>query len=552
MYGQYDFPMNLHRRETPGNPYAAAMRLTEAAVLVHAGKAGQAAKLLREVLSQNPNDATALYMLGDIAASQGNDKPALDLLTRSLKVSPGHLAARTRRAQVLLQMGDGAAALEDVRHLLAEQPRNPDYRMLQARALEAVEDFAASVDVWRALAEEYPDTAGCWIGYGTALRLLGHRDEGIAAYRRAIAADPASGDAWWALADVKTFRFDDADVAEMSKQLARPDLPGASRVRLHFALGKAHADRGLYEGAFTHYAKGNALHRDTIRHDPDVLSRFVAGCKQHLTAEFFKQRAGHGSPSRAPIFLVGMMRAGSTLVEQILASHSQIEGTRELADLAAVSRRLQAEAAAQGLSHWQVLERLSAGDAAKLGEHYLDAVEPHRHQGKPFFLDKMGANYSLIGLIQLILPEARIIDVRRHPLACGFSIFSQLFPHGQNDCYRLEDIGRQYRDYVELMAHFDAALPGRVHRVFYEDMVAQPEREIQRMFDYLGVPFEAQCLDFHQTRRVVATVSAEQVRRPIYKEALEQWRHFEPWLKPLADTLGPVLAAYPEVPQAWR
>jgi len=539
-------------RAPPPNPYADQLRLCEAAALVHGGKPGQAANLLKEILSRRPDDATALSMLGDIAASQGRDGPALELLSRALKASPGLLAARSSRANVLLRTGAATAALEDIELLLAQRPRDPDYRQLRARALEAVEDHAAAVEIWRELAEDYPDNAHGWIRYGTALRLLGHGEEGIAAYRRAIAIDPSSGAAWWALADLKTFRFEDADLAEMETQLARPATAATDRVRLHFALGKAYADRERYEASFGHYAKGNALHRATIRHDPAVLGNYVAGCRQVFTADFFARRAGFGSPGPAPIFVVGMMRAGSTLVEQILASHSQVEGTRELSDLAALSRRIESDAASAGLTYWQVLERLGPGDAEKLGARYLAAVEPHRRLGRPFFVDKMGANFSLIGLIHLCLPEARIIDVRRHPLACGFSMFAQLFPQGQNDCYRLEDIGRLYRDYVELTAHFDAVLPGRIHRVFYEDLVAEPEREVRRLLDHLGLPFEAQCLDFHKTRRVVATVSSEQVRRPIYKDALEQWRHFEPWLGPLASSLGPALAAYPAVPEEWR
>jgi tetratricopeptide (TPR) repeat protein len=528
------------------------MRLAEAAALAHGGKPGQAVRLLREYLSRYPDDATALYMLGQIAASQGHDKPALDLLSRSLKFAPGLHAARSNRATVLLRTGAASAALDDIELLLAEQARNPEFRALKATALEAVEDHAAAVEIWRALIEDHPEAVGAWVRYGTALRLLGRREEGIAAYRRAIAIEPSSGEAWWALADLKTFRFEDADVREMERQLARPDLAPADRVRLHFALGKSNADREQYETSFGHYAKGNAMHRSGIKHDPAVLSAYVADCKRVFTTDFLAQRSGFGSPSHAPIFVVGMMRSGSTLVEQILASHSQIEGTRELSDLAAVSRQLQGEAASAGLSYWQVLERMTADDAARLGERYLAAVEPHRKLGRPFFLDKMGANFAHIGLIQMILPEARIIDVRRHPLACGLSIFSQLFPHGQDDCYRLEDIGRLYRDYVELTAHFDSVLPGRIHRVFYEDLVAHPEQEIRRLFEHLGVPFEAQSLEFHKTQRVVATASSEQVRRPIYKDALDQWRHFEPWLEPLKSSLGPVLAAYPGAPQEWR
>lgn len=536
-------------RAMPSNPLPDHLLLCEAAALRHGGKPGPAAKLLRDHLSRHPQDTAALCMLADIAASQGADRPALDLLTRALQASPGLTSARASRADVLLRLGRVPAALEDAQALLAEQPRNADFHALHARALEAMEDYADAADIWRRLAEEHPDTAACWLRYGTALRLLGQRDEAVAAYRRAIAADASCGDAWWALADLKTFRFEDAEVAEMQAQASRPATPAADRVRLHFALGKALADRALYEQSFQHYAQGNALHRATIRHDPAALGAHVERCRQLFTADFFATRAGFGSPSQAPIFVVGMMRAGSTLVEQVLASHSQVEGTRELSDLAAVSRQLQAAAAGEGLGYWQKLEQLGADEAARLGAGYLAAVEPHRRLGKPFFLDKMGANFALVGLIQMILPNARIVDVRRHPLACGFSIFSQLFPHGQNDCYRLEDIGQAYRDYVGLMAHVDQVLPGRVHRVFYEDLVVEPEREVRRLLDHLGLPFEAGCLAFHQTRRVVATASSEQVRRPIYRDALEQWRHFEPWLAPLANSLGPVLDAYPRVPQ---
>jgi tetratricopeptide (TPR) repeat protein len=528
------------------------LRLAEAAALVHARQPAQAARVLRALLAQQPAHPTALHMLADIAVSQGHDRPALDLLNRSLAAAPGQPAVRARRAEVLLRLGDPTAALADVQALLASEPANPDHRVLQARAHEAIGDHATAADVWHALTEAHPRNAGCWLGYGTALRLLGRRGESIAAYRQAIAAEPGCGQAWWALADLKTFRFDDADVAEMERLLNAPGTSAPDRVCLHFALGKACADRADHARAFSHYDQANALHRAGIRHDPAVLSAFVEGCKQALTPEFFSQRTGHGDASTAPVFVVGMMRAGSTLVEQVLASHSQVEGTRELGELAAISRQLEGQAAAQGLSYWQVLAQLTADEAARLGARYLAATAPHRRLGRPVFLDKMGANFTLIGLIQLILPNARIIDVRRHPMACGFSIFSQLFPSGQNDCYSLEDIGRQYHDYVALTAHFDRALPGRVHRVFYEELVASPEREIRRLLDHLGLPFEPACLAFHQTQRVVATVSSEQVRQPIYQSALGHWQHYAPWLGPLADSLGPVLAAYPAVPPAWR
>jgi tetratricopeptide (TPR) repeat protein len=523
-------------------------RLREAAGLLAGGRPGMALKLLKDHLARQPDDAVALHLMSEIALSQGRDDAALDLLTRSLEAMPGLAGARYSRANILLRKGELEAALADADVLLGADARNPRFRVLKAMVLEAVEDYAASVALWRGLTEDYPDAINCWTRYGNALRLLGRRDDSVAAYRRAVAADPSGGDAWLGLADLKTFRFDDADIAAMEAELARPGIASEDRVRLHFALGRAEADRAAYETAFGHYAKGNALHRLSLKHDPDVLSAYVARCKRVFTPEFFAARAGFGSPSPAPVFIVGMMRAGSTLVEQILASHPQIEGTRELSDLAAVSRQLQTG----GVSYWEALEKLDAPTAARMGERYLAAVATHRKLGRPFFLDKMGANFAQIGLIRLILPNARIVDVRRHPLACGFSIFSQLFSSGQNDSYRLSDIGRLYRDYVELTAHFEKVLPGHIHRVIYEDLVADPEGRIRELLDYLGLPFEARCLDFHKSDRVVTTISSEQVRRPIYKSALEQWRHFAPWLEPLANSLGPVLANYPSVPEEWR
>ena len=525
----------------PGR-HAKHPRLREAAAHVARGRIAPAAKLLREFLDRHPQDANALHMLGAIALMQGRDGEAQALLRRS-----DLAAARYSLANLWLRMNQPEAALVEAEALLARDPQNPRFRVLMAMALEAVEDYAKSAEVWRALTQDYPAQINCWTRYGHALRLTGRRDESIAAYRRIIAIDPSNGGAWWSLADLKTYRFDDADVAQMETQLAGPDLAAEDRTQLHFALGKAYADRKLHETSFGHYARANALHRLGIKHDPEVLSAYVARCRRVFTAEFFERRAGFGCAEPGPVFVVGMMRSGSTLVEQILASHSQIEGTRELSDLAAISRELQAAG-----PYPDMLATLDGETTRRLGERYLEATRAHRRLGRPFFVDKMGANFAHVGLIALILPNTKIIDVRRHPLACGFSIFSQLFPQGQNDSYRLSDIAHLYRDYVALMAHFDCVAPGRVHRVFYESLVAEPEAEIRALFAYLGLPFEPQTLRFHESERVVTTVSSEQVRSPLYKGALERWRDFEPWLGPLAAGLGPVLEAYPSVPEEWR
>jgi tetratricopeptide (TPR) repeat protein len=522
-------------------------RLREAAALLDDNRSGPAAKLLREFLKGHPRDATALHLLAETAIRQGRSEEAEALLAQCLELSPDSLAARFSYANTLLQLRKPEAALREAEVLLDREAGNPLFRRLKAIALELTGDYAASAVCWRGLVEDYPAERDCWLRYGHVLRALGLREDCVAAYRKAIEIDPAFGGAYWSLADLKRFRFSETDVAQMEAQLARSDLAAADRTRLHFSLGKAYADLGAFDKSFDHYAKANALHRVGLKHDPDVLTAYVARCKSLFTAEFFRARPDFGCDSRDPIFIVGTARSGSTLVEQILASHPKVEGTRELSDLAALARRLQLESP-RAADYPAMLGKLDAAAATRLGEQYLERTRIHRNPDRPFFTDKMGANFAHLGLLQMILPKAKIVDVRRHPLACGWSIFAQLFPEGQNDAYRLADIGRLYRDYVDLMAHFDRALPGKIHRIFYEELVAGPEAEIRRLLDYLELPFERSCLQFHDTARTVTTASSEQVRSPIYRDALDQWRSYEVWLGPLKAALGPVLDAYPAVP----
>jgi tetratricopeptide (TPR) repeat protein len=523
--------------------------LSEAAALMRVRRYGQAGNLLREYLKSHSQDVSALHLLAENMARQGRTGEALGTLELALAAAPEARAPRYAYAELLAKGNRPGEALAQAEVLLAAEPRNPLFRRLKAIALEAAQQHEAAAELWRALTADYPDEIELWLRYGHALRGTGARDAAVAAYRQAIAYAPSFGAAWWALADMKTVRLDDADIAAMEAQIER--AKPADRVRLNFALGKAYGDRAQYEKSFEHYARANALHRQDLEHDPDVLTGYVARCKRVFAAELFRTRAGMGCPSPDPIFLVGMARAGSTLVEQILASHSKIEGTRELADLAQISRRIQTELGpSAAVNYPQALAMLDGPTLKALGERYIETTRAHRKTGRPFFTDKMGPNFVHVGLIKLILPNAKIVDVRRHPLASGMSIFAQLFPKGENHAYRLADIGRLYRDYADLMAHFDAVLPGAVHRVHYETLVAEPEGEIRRLLGHLGLAFEPQCLDFHQTERVVTTVSAEQVRVPLYRDALAQWRRYEPWLGPLKEALGPALDAYPHAPEA--
>ncbi len=353
------------------------------------------------------------------------------------------------------------------------------------------------------------------------------------------------GEAYWSLANLKTFRFDTADLEAMRSQLAQASLGDEDRCFFEFALGKALEDVGEYALSMEQYLHANQRRRAQIAYEPTEMSELVQRSRQVLDADFFEQRRGFGNPACDPIFIVGLPRSGSTLLEQILASHSAVEGTMELPDLLAIARRLTGPRGVSQLTYPLALAQLSASACRALGDEYLERTRIHRKRGTPFFIDKMPNNFAHVGLIQLALPNARIIDARRQPLACCFSVFKQHFARGQAFSYTLEELGRYYRDYIELMAHFDAVLPGRVHRVNYEELVADTEGEVRRLLRYCGLPFEQGCLRFYENDRAVRTASSEQVRQPIYREGIEHWRHYERWLGPLRDGLGPALAGYP-------
>jgi len=387
-----------------------------------------------------------------------------------------------------------------------------------------------------------------WLSFGHTLKTAGHTERAIAAYRRALELEPGCGDACWSLANLKTFRFEDAEVEAMRVQLARTDLPVEDRYQFEFALGKALEDRGEYAESFAHYVEGNSQRRRTVSYNADENHERVQRAKSVLTAEFFREREGWGEAATGPIFVLGMPRAGSTLIEQILSSHSQVEGTMELPEMNSLARGLRRMAESPREGYVGVLAEQDPEALLALGRSYLERTRVHRRTDAPFFIDKMPNNYLHIGLIRLALPNARIIDARRHPLACCLSVFKQLFARGQNFSYDLHELGRYYRDYVELMAHYDAVLPGLVHRVHYESMVDDTEGQVRRLLDFCGLPFEEGCLRFYENERAVRTASSEQVRKPIYREGKDHFRHYAQWLAPLEDALGEVLASYPAVP----
>lgn len=523
-------------------------RLREAATLVENGRTGAAAKLVREFLHAHTRDAGALWLLAVIALRQEQKGRAEELLQQALDSKPAFAAARFDYANLLLEKKKRKEALVQADILLKREPRNPLFRKLKAEALTVNGDHRAAMQLWHGLVVDYPASPECWVRYGSALRTLGARDDSIAAFRRAVSIDPTFSGGWLSLADMKTFHFVPEDIERMEASLACAEISPDHRSDLHFALGKAYADAMQFETSFQHFARGNALKRVGIQHDPDVLTAYVAKCKSVFSADVFRRHAGAGCGRSDPVFLVGMPRSGSTLVEQILASHSQIEGTEELGDISIVSREIQHLATTEGRDYPQMLAHIDSASLGRYGETYLERTRVYRQSARPFFTDKMGANFAHVGLIHLILPNAKIVDVRRHPMACCFSNYSQVFAKGQNNVYRFSDLARLYCDYVALMAHFDTVLPGKVHRVLYEDLVEHPEREVRRLLDHLGLEFEDTCLNFFNIDRAITTVSSEQVRRPIYREALDYWRNYEPWLGPLKMALGSVADAYPHVP----
>ena len=517
-------------------------RLIEAALALNDNRLDVAERILKPHLKEDPFDAAAIRMLAELAARIGRWKDAENLLRRAIELAPGWTAPKANLALVLGRTGRPAEALPFLDEIFASEPDDLGHWNLKAATLGRVGDFEEAIRLYEGLLERSPGQPRILLSYGHMLKTVGRQAESVAAYRKSIALKPTLGEAWWSLANPKTVKFTDDDVAAMQEGLRREDLAEEDRLHLEFALGKAMHDAGRADDAFRHYAAGNAIRLKQQPYDAAKLSWTVDRCIDRFTTETFAALSD-GCQASDPIFIVGMPRAGSTLVEQILASHSLVEGTSELPDIPMLAHKF-------GPYPKAILES-SPEQRRQLGEEYLRRASVQRRTDRPFFIDKLPNNWLYVPLIQLILPNAKIIDARRHPMACCLSNFRQHFARGQPFTYGLADVGRYYADYVRLMAHVDATLPGRVHRVIYERMVDDTEAEVRRLLDYCGVEFEPPVLEFYKTERAVRTASSEQVRRPIYREATDEWRPYEAHLAPLKAALGDVLEAYPEAPAAF-
>ncbi|MEG2940039.1 MAG: sulfotransferase [Thermomonas sp.] len=534
----------LHARTGMHDP-----QLLAAGEALSGGRLPEAEAMLRDRLRAFPADIAALRMLAELAARVGRNEQAIALLQRCLELAPGFAMARHHYALMLDRGNRHKEALVELEDLLAEDPDNNSLLNLKAVVLGKLGDYGDAIRLYESILRDRPKDARVWMSLGHALKTEGQTERAIAAYRRALEIDPGFGSAWWSLANLKTVRFDARDVATMQAQLERAGLVDEQRLQVEFALGKALEDAGEYEASFAHYASANALRRSQLPYDASQNTQRRRRAQSVYTREFFGERAGSGDPDLAPVFIVGMPRAGSTLVEQILSSHPQVEATMELPDIIAIVRDLRARSAQpESTSYHDIVAEMDPAEFRELGRRYLETSRVQRKLGRPFFIDKMPNNFAHVGLIQLILPNAKIIDARRHPMACCFSNFKQHFARGQAFSYDLEDMGRYYADYVALMAHFDSVMPGRVHRVVYEDVVADTEAQVRALLGYCGLDFDERCLRFFENDRPVRTASSEQVRQPIYRDGVDQWRHFEPWLGPLERTLGPVLQHYPAPP----
>ena len=525
----------------------ARLQVLESAARGSPDQLPRAESLLREWLNVHPTDISALQLLGSVYIRLSRHEEAEEHLSKAVDLAPDFLDARWMLAGTFYYRGNWDVALRHADKLLERNPEKSEYLELRSYALLQVGEFAAAIASYESTLSKHP-TAESWKSYGHALKAVGRQQEAIAAYRKAITIKSDFGLAYWCLADLKTFRFTSADVAAMRDALERPNLTSQNRARFHFALGKALEDEQRYEESFAQYREANAATSTIGQYSAADDAQFVRRCKAVFTSGFFRERSHWGSAAREPIFVVGLPRSGTTLIEQILASHSNVEATSELQVLESVARRLSLDASRADRRYPELLQFAKSEEIHSAAEEYLTATRVYRKLNRQFFIDKMPNNFTYLGLVLLMLPNAKIIDARRHPLGSGLAIYKHYFAEAYSFAFDLANIGQYYRNYVELMAHFDAVMPGRVHRVFYEQMVANTEPEIRKLLDYCGLPFEEACLRFYESGRPVSTPSSEQVRRPIFADAAELWRRYEPWLASLKSALGDVLETYPGVP----
>ncbi|URD61862.1 sulfotransferase [Sphingomonas sp. KRR8] len=536
---------DAERRAARGHASSEVLRLASNPAIQHAIGALQARRLadaeriVRQHLSRSPRDVAALCLLGDLAVRAGVLSEAETLFRRALEQLPMFAEAQVNLARVLSQrdaLPEAIGLLDDVLH---DQPEHRHLQLLRLAWLGQLGDYETARDTYPELLERSPDWPEGWTAYAHLLGTLGDLPGAVTAYRRAIALAPHHGEAWWGLANLKVKVFEAADVEQLRALTNETGLDGERRSLLHFALAKALQDSRDYDSSYRHYVAANRLRKVLLPAPVDPIRAEVDRSICFFTAERFETASRAEESSSGPIFIVGMPRSGSTLVEQILASHSLVEGTSELPYIPMLVHRLMSERRGEGALRFpEVLDGVPTEKLAELGQAYLDAARPHRRSDTPFFIDKLPDNWRYVGLIRMILPGARIVDARRGAMACLWSNYRQWFARGQEYSYDFDDLVEQYRQYLRLMAHMDAVAPGAVITVQHEDVLDDSEREVRRLLARLGLPFEPSCLEFYRNNRPVRTASAQQVRRPIDQSTREDWKNFRPWIGELEDKVA--------------
>jgi tetratricopeptide (TPR) repeat protein len=547
--GLYRMTGNAEGRKAAAGQVATLRKLPSEVItatgLFADGDLDQAERMIRSFLLSHGNDIEAMRLLARIGiARKVFDDPEI-LLAAILDIAPDYHVARAEYAEVLIELHKYDQARAQLERLMREDPAHrPYFQNLYATAAVGLGDHVRAIGLYRELLQGTAADADLHLSIAHALKTSGSRDAAIASYRQAAGCRPGFGDAYWSLANLKTYRFTDAELREMKAFHADSSLAPTDRHHLCFALAKAAEDRGEFAESFRYYEEGNALKREESNYRPELIERNTRQQIEVCTPDLFIRLRGAGAPDPDPIFIVGLPRSGSTLLEQILASHSQVEGTQELANVQQMANNLRGRDPDPSNPRYpRILTTMAPDELRALGEKYLADTRIYR-TGKPYFIDQMPNNFRHLGLIRLILPRAKIIDARREPLACCFSNLKQLFAKGQEFTYSIDDIARYYRTYLELMRHWDGVLPGWVLRVHHEDVVDNLEFEVRRILDFCGLPFEPDCMEFHKTTRSVRTASSEQVRQPINRDGVDQWKNFETWLGPLKAALGDALTDY--------
>jgi len=523
----------------PGEPSNTTSLLVAAGSALRAGDPTKARLLLQNALSRSPNDPDALTLMARVLEEDGRPEEGTPFLRRAIAADP-RPERRLALASHLRRYVSAELAIEELRALPDAVRKLGPVALLYAGALGQVGRHAEEIETYHEALQLDPRNPALWVNLGYALKTVNRTAEAVEAVKRAIELEPTFGGAYWALANFKSYAFSVEELSRM-RDLVAQGLPPEDALHIHFALGKAYEDAERYESSFRHYAAANELRARMLDPNKVALTAKVNDLIEHCTSEVFKRAAEWGCAAADPIFIVGLHRSGSTLVEQILASHPLIEGAGERKAMQVLARRL--EGASTG-TFGQAIAGIDPSNLRSIGEEYLQRARASRRTDRPYFIDKLPANWINIPLIRLALPRAKIIDARRHPMACGFSNFRQNYAAGVAHSYRLRWIGEFYRDYWRFMRHVQEQQPGTIHRIVNEHLVDNPEGEIRRLLDYVGVPPARSCLEFHKTDRAVRTPSAEQVRRPLNREGFDKWRNYEPWLGELKSALGESLQCW--------